>query len=183
MTHIGYARYGIREEPDGTQERTLKAAGCERVFTDHAGPGASEDRPALAACLRALRRGDRLSVTSFGRLALSARPLTALLADLAARGVVAVAEVAGAGTGPASGRLLAAILAAGDTVEAERRKGGPGVPRGRGGGRKPKLSPRQQANVRAAWDGGRGQSVKELAGRYRVSPNTIYRVLGLMPTR
>ena len=63
MSLVGYARVSTidgRQVLD-RQLDALNAAGCERVFQDHA-PGAAPDRPSLAACLDYLRRGDVLVV-------------------------------------------------------------------------------------------------------------------------
>ena len=71
MSLVGYARVSTAEgrEVLDRQLDALNAAGCERVFEDHAS-GASSDRPNLAAYLDYLRRGDVLVVLDrLGRLA------------------------------------------------------------------------------------------------------------------
>jgi DNA invertase Pin-like site-specific DNA recombinase len=49
------------------QTDALTAAGCERIFTDHAS-GTLAKRPALEEALRYLRAGDTLVVTKLDRL-------------------------------------------------------------------------------------------------------------------
>ena len=64
----------------------LSAAGCERVFEDHAS-GAAPDRPNLTACLDYLRRGDVLVVLDLDRLGRRAGELITLIDELDQRGV------------------------------------------------------------------------------------------------
>lgn len=51
MTRIGYARVSTLDQHPGVQIDALKAAGCERVFTDHGVSGAKTARPELDRCL------------------------------------------------------------------------------------------------------------------------------------
>lgn len=224
MTRYGYARISDGDTDPSRQERSLTAWGAVRVFTDHGQAAASAERPALAGALAGLLGGDELGVTGLDRFGMTTKPLCGLLAGLAARGV-AVHDLGGPVSGPASGRLLAAIAAADDAVTAERRrrKGArpklaltpqqtaairearaagadiaelarqhqvsrgtiyraldesPGPVSGTSGGRPPTLSLRKQANIRAAHED--GVSVGELAARYKVSRNSVYRILGKM---
>ena len=59
------------------------AAGCERIFEDHAS-GAAVERPNLGACLDYLREGDVLAVLDLGR---RAGELIALVDELDQRGI------------------------------------------------------------------------------------------------
>lgn len=69
MSLIGYARVSTSEGRQvlDRQRDALNAAGCERVFEDHAS-GAKSNRPNLAACLDYLRHGDILVVLDLDRL-------------------------------------------------------------------------------------------------------------------
>ena len=62
MSLVGYARVSTTEGRQvlDRQRDALNAAGCERVFEDHAS-GATADRPNLTACLDYLRAGDVLT--------------------------------------------------------------------------------------------------------------------------
>ena len=65
MSLIGYARVSSAEGRQvlDRQLDALNAAGCERVFEDHAS-GAAPERPNLTACLNYLPSGDVLVVLS-----------------------------------------------------------------------------------------------------------------------
>ena len=54
MALIGYARVSTRDQNPQAQHAALRAAGCERIFTDTAS-GKLAERPELAACLDYLR--------------------------------------------------------------------------------------------------------------------------------
>lgn len=72
MATIGYARVSTREQnPDG-QTDALEAAGCDKIFVEHAS-GALAKRPALTDALGYLREGDSLVVTKLDRLGRSVR--------------------------------------------------------------------------------------------------------------
>ena len=68
------------------QRHALEGAGCERVFEDRAS-GTDPERPALAACLDHLRKGDVLVVLDLDRLGRLAGDLVALVDDLESRGI------------------------------------------------------------------------------------------------
>ena len=69
MSLIGYARVSTAEGRQvlDRQIDALNAAGCERVFEDHAS-GAASERPNLTACLDYLRQGNVLVVLDLDRL-------------------------------------------------------------------------------------------------------------------
>jgi len=54
---VGYARVSTAEQTAALQEDALKAAGCQRIWTDTAS-GTRTDRPQLAAVFDHLRAGD-----------------------------------------------------------------------------------------------------------------------------
>ncbi len=64
---IGYARVSTSDQRLDLQQDALRAAGCERIFTDTAS-GAKTVRPGLAAALDACRAGDILVVWKLDRL-------------------------------------------------------------------------------------------------------------------
>ena len=88
MSLVGYARVSTAEGRQilDRQLDALHAAGCERVFEDHAS-GAAADRPNLTVCLDYLRRGDVLVVLDLDRLGRLAGELIALIDALGARGI------------------------------------------------------------------------------------------------
>ena len=83
----GYARVSKDEQNPAMQLAALEAAGCRQVFTDEGVSGAVAKRPALSRCLKALQRGDTLTVWKLDRLGRSVRDLLNVLHELQGRGV------------------------------------------------------------------------------------------------
>jgi DNA invertase Pin-like site-specific DNA recombinase len=71
---IGYARVSTDDQNPDLQLAALKAAGCEKTYTDKA-TGANVKRPELAKCLKALAAGDTLIVWKLDRLGRSLHDL------------------------------------------------------------------------------------------------------------
>jgi hypothetical protein len=82
---IGYARISTQEQNLELQTDALKAADCERIFTEKAS-GAQRDRPELTAALGHLRAGDALVVWKLDRLARSLKQLIETVEALAQLG-------------------------------------------------------------------------------------------------
>jgi DNA invertase Pin-like site-specific DNA recombinase len=84
---IGYARTSTTDQAAGlaAQERDLKGAGAEKVFSEQVSSVAKRDR--LKECLDFLREGDALMVTKPDRLARSTAELLTIEADLSRRGI------------------------------------------------------------------------------------------------
>jgi DNA invertase Pin-like site-specific DNA recombinase len=84
---VGYARTSTADQIAGldAQERDLKAAGCEKVFSERVSSVAS--RAKLTDCLSFLRQGDVLTVTKPDRLARSTAELLSIEADLSKRSI------------------------------------------------------------------------------------------------
>jgi len=145
---IGYARVSTRDQHPEAQADVLHAAGCERVSTDKAS-GKLARRPELDEALRGLRAGDQLVVTKLDRLGRSLEHLIELSNQLQARGVDLVVLDQGIDTSTALGRMFSQILGSiaefEDALMAERTRDGLAAARARGrtGGQKPKLGPRQ----------------------------------------
>ena len=83
---LGYTRVSTVDQNPDLQVDELTAAGCHRVFVEHAS-GARADRPKLAEVLDRLRPGDTLVVWRLDRLARSLRELIEVVATLEERGV------------------------------------------------------------------------------------------------
>ena len=88
MSLVGYAPVSTAEGRQvlDRQLDALNAAGCERVFEDHAS-GAASERPNLTACLDYLRQGDVLVVLVLDRLGRRAGELITLIDKLDQRGI------------------------------------------------------------------------------------------------
>ena len=177
---IGYARVSTTGQSSDGQVEQLKSAGCERVVQETAS-GAKTNRPGLAKLVGSLRRGDVLVVTRLDRLARSTIDLLTLLKAVGDR--QASFQSLGeqwADTTTAAGRLMLTILGGlaeferelikARTAEGRERAKSRGVRMGR----KHKLTPHQQEEVRRRK--AEGQSVRELGRSYNVSPNTISRI-------
>ena len=71
----GYARVSSKGQDYTAQVEALKAAGCERIFSEKASGKSTEGRPEFAKLLKALLPGDTVVVTKLDRLARSSRDL------------------------------------------------------------------------------------------------------------
>jgi len=77
---LGYSRVSTADQTAALQDDALRAAGCDRVWTDTAS-GARTDRPQLAELFDHLRAGDTLVVWRLDRLGRSLPHLLAATSD------------------------------------------------------------------------------------------------------
>jgi DNA invertase Pin-like site-specific DNA recombinase len=186
MTLLGYMRVS---RSDGSQVLDLQrdallAAG---VFPDHFyedfASGKRDDRPGLAACLKALRPGDTLLVWKLDRLGRNLHHLVTTVHDLAARGVglrVLTGQGAHIDTTTAAGKLIFGIFAALAEFEreliVERTRAGLGAARARGrnGGRPYKMTAAKVRLAQAAM-GQPETKVEDLCTELGVTRQTLYR--------
>jgi DNA invertase Pin-like site-specific DNA recombinase len=185
---IGYGRVSTRDQHPEAQHDALDAAGCEEIFVDKAS-GKLARRPDLdKALLSANRAGDQLIITKLDRLGRSLEHLIELSKLLQQRGVDLVVLDQGIDTSTAVGRMFFHILGAIAEFEhalmSERTLDGLAAARARGrtGGQKPKLGPRQIKLAREMYDetsqdGKRKHTVAQIAAEFGVSRPTIYRHL------
>lgn len=175
------------QNPDG-QRDALAAAGCDEVFVDSAS-GKLASRPQIdQALLVAQRAGDQLVVTKLDRLGRSLEHLIQLSKVLQERGVDLVVLDQGIDTSTPVGRMFFQILGSIAEFEhalmSERTRDGLAAARARGrtGGQKPKLTPRQARIAQEMYDelgadGRRVYTVQRIAEEFGVSRPTIYRHL------
>ena len=185
---IGYGRVSTRDQNPDSQRDALTAARCEDIFVDKAS-GKLARRPELdKALLTASRAGDQLVVTKLDRLGRSLEHLIELSRQLQAKGVDLVVLDQGIDTSTAVGRMFFHILGAIAEFEhalmSERTMDGLAAARARGrtGGQKPKLGPRQVRLARQMYDergadGKRRYTVAQIAAEFGVARPTIYRYL------
>jgi len=185
---IGYGRVSTRDQHPEAQHDALDAAGCDQIFIDKAS-GKLARRPELdKSLLSANRPGDQLVITKLDRLGRSLEHLIELSKLLQARGVNLVVLDQGIDTSTAVGRMFFQILGAIAEFEhalmSERTVDGLAAARARGrtGGQKPKLGPRQIKLARQMYDetgddGKRKHTVAQIAAEFGVSRPTIYRNL------
>ncbi len=115
---IGYARTSTADQKAGlkAQERDLRAAGAERLFSEETSSVAT--REALRAALDYLRDGDVLMVTKLDRLARSIRNLMEIVETVKAKGATLRILAMDLDTSSATGKLMLGIL--GSVAEFER---------------------------------------------------------------
>lgn len=183
---IGYMRVS---KSDGSQSTDLQrdeliAAGVDpgHIYEDHVS-GKREDRPGLAACLKAVRAGDALVVWKLDRLGRNLRYLINTVHDLTNREVglkVLTGHGAAIDTTTPSGKLIFGIFAALAEFEreliAERTRAGLASARARGrrGGRPYKMT---AAKLRLAMAAMRQPETKvaALCSELGVTRQTLYR--------
>lgn len=181
-------RVSTRDQHPEAQYDALTTAGCEQVFLDTAS-GKLARRPELdKALLSANRSGDQLVVTKLDRLGRSLEHLIDLSKTLQERGVDLVVLDQSIDTSTPLGRMFFQILGSIAEFEhalmSERTRDGLAAARARGrtGGQKPKLGPRQVKLAREMYeeknaDGKRVHTVEHIAREFGVTRPTIYRHL------
>jgi DNA invertase Pin-like site-specific DNA recombinase len=183
---IGYMRVS---KADGSQTLDLQRdalinAGvkAEFLYEDFAS-GRQDQRPGLAACLKALREGDTLVVWKLDRLGRHLRHLVNVVHDLTGRGVglkVLTGQGAAIDTTTAAGKLVFGIFAALAEFEQElileRTRAGLAAARARGrkGGAPFKMTPAKLRLAMAAM--GRPETkVGALCAELGITRQTLYR--------
>lgn len=145
MTMVGYCRVSTLDQNPELQLDALRAAGCTRIFVDHAS-GADRDRPELAKALAFVRKGEVLCAWKLDRLARSLLHLLEIVTDLEKRGVGFRILTGNIDTTTAAGRLMFNMIGAFAQFEKElireRTMAGLAAARARGriGGRPRKKS-------------------------------------------
>lgn len=123
MAIIGYARVSSVGQSLDVQLEQLKAAGCEKVFSEKFTGTTTKGRDQLTAALDYVREGDVLVVTRMDRLARSLVDLRHVVDRLNAKGVGFRALQQGAiDTTRSDGRLMLNILASFAEFETDIRK-------------------------------------------------------------
>ena len=186
---LGYLRIS---KADGSQVLDLQrdallAAGvaADQLYSDLAS-GKRDDRPGLAACLKALRQGDVLVAWKLDRLGRDLRHLVNLVHELTSRGVglrILTGQGASIDTTTAAGKLVFGIFAALAEFEREliieRTNAGllAARARGRQGGRPYKMTPAKLRLARAAMADPETK-VADLCRELGVTRQTLYRHVG-----
>lgn len=183
---IGYMRVSKNDGSQGLnlQRDALLAAdvSADHLYEDYAS-GKKDDRPGLAACLKALREGDTLVVWKLDRLGRDLRHLINTVHDLTTRSIglkVLTGHGAAIDTTTASGKLIFGIFASLAEFEreliAERTRAGLASARSRGrhGGRPPKMTPAKLRLAMAAM-GQPETHVSSLCEELGITRQTLYR--------
>ena len=183
-TLIGYARCSNDRQDLAAQRQALLALGVaeDRIYTDHGLTGTTRSRPGLDQAFAAVREGDTLVVPKLDRLARSAPDARASADLLRERGAtLALGRTLYEPDDP-MGKMFFNILATFAEFEADlirmRTREGMAIARARGKlhGKQPKLSDRQQRELRRMHATGE-YSISDLAELFSVSRPPIYRTL------
>ena len=178
---VGYAQTSTWDQTArlAAQQRDLKAAGAEKVFSEQASSVAQ--RTKLNECLSFLRDGDALTVTKPDRLARSTTELLAIEADLSKRGVGLVVLSMGGerlDTRNPTSKLMLTILAGVATWEREimleRQREGIAKARAAGKYRAARSASTRRRSGSCALTLGPGAIAKKLG----IARSSVYRVLG-----
>ena len=178
---IGYARVSTGDQDTAAQAAALTAAGCERIFRETAS-GGRWDRPELHRLLDQLRTGDVLVVWKLDRLSRSLRDVLTIMGRLGEAGAGFRSLTEAIDTTTPAGRMMMQMVGAFAEFERamlkERTKAGLDAAReeGRIGGRPPKLSDRQRAEIRKMIASG-DKTAADAARLFKVHPATVSRLL------
>ena len=109
---IGYARVSTLEQTAGlaAQERDLKAAGVEKIYSEQV--SAVAEREQLEGAIEFAREGDTLIVTKLDRLARSVAHLVAIVDCLTKKGVAIRILAMNLDTSTPTGKLMLNLLGA-----------------------------------------------------------------------
>ena len=178
---IGYARVSTQEQDTQAQISALKSAGCELIFQEKAS-GGRWDRPELQRLLQQLRKGDQVIVWKLDRLSRSLKDLLLTLEKIENTGADFRSITENIDTSTPAGRMMMQIVGSFAEFERamlrERTKSGLAAARqeGRVGGRRPKLTPRQQKEIVSLIMSGQ-KTAADTARLFQVHPSTVGRLL------
>jgi DNA invertase Pin-like site-specific DNA recombinase len=181
---FGYARVSKGEDQSTTaQRRLLRAAGAEKLYEEPAS-GGRWDRPELTRLLDQLRPGDVVMVWKLDRLSRSLKDLLHLLERIETAGAGFRSLTESIDTTTPAGRMMMQMLGSFAEYERamvkERTATGLAAARaeGRIGGRRPKLTPAQRADIAENVLSGR-RTAAQMARLYAVSQPTVSRILAI----
>lgn len=180
---FGYARVSSDAQEMNLQLDALAKAGCDRIFSEKAS-SARASRPQLEECFRALRHGDTLVVWRLDRVGRSVSELISIVNDLSADGIGFESLTENIDTSNAAGELTFHVFAALAQFERniirERTRAGLQAARARGrkGGRRPKITAKDRAEMVAIYEA-QTMTVADICKRWGIARSTFYRrVLG-----
>lgn len=177
LAHVGYARVSTIDQDPALQLDALAAAGCGRVFEDHAS-GAKADRAGLLAALGHVHDGDVLIVWKLDRLGRSLPHLIETVTRLEKHGVGFRSITEAIDTTTPGGRLVFHLFGALGQFERdlirERTRAGlaAAAVRGRKGGRKPVVTDDKLRRAREMVT--KGLTIREAATRLKVGKTALY---------
>jgi len=176
---IGYGRISTADQKHDLQADALKAAGCEKVFLDTIS-GSKAKRPELDKLKEQLRAGDTLIVWRLDRLGRSTRDLIDWINWLKEKNIGFISLQESIDTTTPTGELTFHIFASLAQFERrliqERTHAGLAAARARGrkGGRKPSMKPKEQKALQQLYNA-KEHTTKELCDMFKISKPTLYR--------
>jgi len=178
----GYARVSSKAQDYTAQVEELKAAGCEKIYSEKQSGKSTNGRPEFAKLLKALLPGDTVVVTKLDRLARSSRDLHNILHELESLscGFVSLGE-SWCDTTTDVGKLMLTIMGGISQFERSliRKRTEEGIERakrlGKKFGRPDRLDAGQKRKIAELYAS--GKTMPELAEEYGVGLGTIWRSL------
>lgn len=178
--HVGYARTSSSDQVAGFEAQLdeLKAAGCEKIFSEQISSIAT--RIQLQAAIEFVREHDMLVITKIDRLARSISELLAIIQRLENKKVGMRILNLGMDTQTPTGKLILTVLGAIAQFEREimleRQREGVAKAKAAGKykGRQPLAKSRQQEVIRLAAE---GKSKVSIAKQVEIGEATVYRIL------
>jgi len=177
---VGYVRVSTADQNTARQTQQLEGLNLDRVFTEVAS-GKDTNRPQLKAALAHLREGDVFYIHSMDRLARNLDDLRRTVTELTDRGVAVKFIKEGLEfdkNANSVSKLLLSIMGAFAEFERnlirERQREGIAIAKTKGvyKGRKPVLTPEQQAELHARILNGESKSA--IAHSLNISRQTLY---------
>jgi DNA invertase Pin-like site-specific DNA recombinase len=180
---IGYARVSSDTQDYSAQIEALKAAGCERLFSEKASGKSTAGRPELAKALKAMGPGDILVVTKLDRVARSARDLlNIVIGELDSRGCGFLSLGEGwCDTTSEMGRFMLTVMSGIAELERDliRKRCVAGIARakanGKRFGRPVVLDQGQRRKIAERY--AKGETIAALAREYESGKATVWRCL------
>ena len=178
---VGYARVSRDEQNLDLQIDALKAAGCEKIYTDKVS-GAAVERAGLDDLLTYIRPDDVLVVWRLDRLGRTLKKLILMVEELATRDVAFMSLRESIDTTTAGGRLVFHVFGALAEFEreviSERTKAGLAAAKSRGrcGGR-PRAMDEEKVRLARTLHQDSSITVGEICRTLGVSKGTLYRNL------
>ena len=174
----------IRRKAGALHCGALKAAGCERIYSEKASGKSTNGRPELAKLMKALLPGDAVAVTKLDRIARSSRDLHNIIGELKDRGCgfISLGD-SWCDTTSDVGRLVLAIMGGIAEFEREliRKRCQAGIERAKARGTKfgrtSVLDAGQRKKIAERYAD--GETMAELARDYDCGEATIWRALRL----
>ena len=158
----GYARVSTNHQDTELQRSALELSGCDHIFEEHAS-GRKSNRPVLKRLITTMQAGDELVVWKLDRIGRNVLHALLMFQQLQEKGINFRSITDGVDLKTASGRynfrnILSAAQYESD-LNSERTLAGLAVARSKGrvGGRRPKFSEDEWAQMGGLIKGGDGQ--------------------------